>query len=99
MSCELGTRPCRRGAGGGGCGDAIDGGVEGVLVLQHSNLVELVMHNSVVVHESLDVHDHRVRRLLNELLLPWHTLEPICRLGLQVGVVLLLLLVGLGLVV
>ena len=98
-SCGPGTWSCRRGAGGGGCGDAIGGGLEEVVVVHHSNLVVLVMHNSVAVHETLDVH-HTVLRLLNELLLPWHTLVgPICHLGLQAGVLVLQLLVGLGLVV
>ena len=68
-------------------------------MVHHSSLVVLVMHNSVVVHETLDVH-HTVLRLLNELLLPWHTLVgPICHLGLQAGVLVLQLIVGLGLVV
>lgn len=73
--------------------------MEGVVLLHRSSLVVLVMHNSAVVHETLDVH-HTVLRLPNELLLPWHTLVgPICHLGLQAGVLVLRLLVGLGLVV
>lgn len=75
------TWPCRRGVGGGECGGATGGGVEGVVVVQHRSLVELVVHSSAVVHGRLDVH-HTGLELPNELLLlPWRILAgPIYRL-------------------